>query len=104
MRITSKVKAAVFKKLSQYPVLRNSDDIRLVVNIWHDELPANLKNSPDVRKLFQLMVTNHFSNPFSVNRARRQIQEQNPSLRGSNYKAKQNHQKQIKEDLGYASS
>ena len=100
VRITTKLKDRVYKMLNTYPVLRDSDQ-RLITNMWHDELPAHLKGNAGVREFFQLLATGYFTSGESITRARRQLQESNPSLRGNNYAGKQAHTGQVKEDLGY---
>lgn len=99
-RITSQLKQRVLDMLSNYPMLRDNDH-RLITNMWHQELPDHLKKDKGVREFFQLLSIGYFTAGDSITRARRQIQEANPSLRGNKHAARQSHTKTIQQDLGY---
>lgn len=100
IRITGNLKQKVLSYLTRFSVLRDNDQ-RLITNMWHEELPKHLRTSKDIRELFQLLATGHFTSGESITRARRQIQEANPTLRGNNYAGRQGHTTQVREDLGY---
>lgn len=63
------------------------------LNIDFDELSA--------KGLLDLYMRNLLPNHDSITRARRKVQEDNPSLRGLNYKSRQDNQEAVKADLGY---
>lgn len=100
IRIKTALKQRVYDMLHRFPVLRDNDH-RLITNMWHDELPVHLKKDKGVREFFQLLATGHFTAGDSITRARRQIQEANPNLRGTNYAGRQGHTTQVRQDLGY---
>ena len=51
--------------------------------------------------LLKMYVNGDLVNHDTITRARRKVQEENPSLRGENYNGRQAHQEDVKADLGY---
>lgn len=90
----------VLKLLTDLPHLRD-DDYKLVANVWCMELGGSKK----VAELngFELLAIisagDKLTSSDSITRARRKVQEENPSLRGKTYLKRQGLQKQVRELL-----
>lgn len=91
-----KTSTAVKQLLIKYPECRDSDE-KLILNVWALEEP-DLKEFSFV-KFSELFLKGKFANTESIRRSRQKIQQEIPSLRGLNYKAKQEHQEDVKEQL-----
>ena len=103
------IKERVTAILEKLPESRDNDR-ELIVRYWKWELydlqkSANqrLQNPPHftVDSFFASFMTGGFTNPDSITRARRQVQEQNPHLRGKKYRERQARQEDVKKELGY---
>ena len=78
------VKETVKAMLTATEELRDSDD-KLIAEIWYKEV--NNPNLP-VRDFLSILGQGRLTNPEAIRRARQKIQEQEPSLRGTNYKGR----------------
>jgi hypothetical protein len=94
----NKIKPVVEKLLISKEELKN-DDLRLIANVWYSEIMDAQNMS--AFEFLQLLSKGKLSNPESIRRIRAKLQEENPSLRGSNYNARQAEQKNVREELGY---
>lgn len=97
-----KTKARVKALLENTKTLRDNDN-KLIVNIWIDDLS---RNGVDVKKLsamefLYIFADYSLTSPESVRRSRAALQEQEPDLRGDNYKKRKKHSKKIQSELGY---
>ena len=65
--------------------LRDSDN-KLMVRIWREQI-----TDPDMSltEFFLRFARDEFVKPEAIRRARQKVQEQEPSLRGNDYKGKQ---------------
>lgn len=101
MEIT-KTKDTVFALLQQYPCLRDNDE-RLIVNVWANDMARERLNPEhtSVKDFFTKFNDGKITNADSITRARRQIQEKTPELRGQLWHKRHKHQKAVKEELGY---
>ena len=99
-----KTKEKVREMLSRKPALRDND-YKLQSNVWWLELKDK---GHDIYELavgdFLYMYANgEFTNAESIRRSRAKLQEQEPELRGENYKRRQGViQDKWREDLGYS--
>jgi len=89
-----KVKEIVIDLLERYPVLRDSDD-RLVANVWGSET----KQITSRQGFLQTLADESLTSYQSISRCRRKLQEQQPELRGKNYKARQAEQEPVKKEI-----
>jgi len=98
MSVNLKIKPRVQLLLEQYPHLRDCDE-KLLSNIWYYE--AEKLGIDSLFAFLRAYSNGELTNSESVRRSRQKIQEEIPSLRGSNYKHRQNYTDVIKEELGY---
>lgn len=89
--------------LELYPHLRDSDR-RLCSNIWVRELEEQGKDYKSITAEQMLVLYNQskLTTQDSITRARRQIQEYNPNLRGEKYAERHAKVQEVKKDLGYS--
>jgi len=79
------------------------DDMRLLANVWYQELNEQGFNTlKNAQEFLKYMSQGKLSNPSSVRRCRAKIQELQPNLRGESYsvrqtKRKENVSKEIKD-------
>lgn len=104
MRVEIKnTKERVIKLLKDKPHLRD-DDQKLMANIWFQDL---LNSNIDVKnitgyELLEIFSKNDImSSPESIYRARRKTQEEDASLRGTNWKSRHKNEEKIKKELNY---
>jgi len=97
-----KLRNRIEKVLIEHPHCRD-DDMRLIQNIWQQELveKVGLQNYSNElvnrRKVIQEVAS--LSSPEAIRRMRQKIQELTPSLRGESYKDRQKHQATVKQEL-----
>ncbi len=78
---------------------RNSD-LKLIANIWHEEIGGSEKATMITAKDFlYLLSQGKLSSPESIMRVRRKIQEQNPLLRGASYKQRKEKETEVKQEI-----
>ena len=94
----AEIKPIVYKLLTEHAHLRD-DDLKLIANIWYNEMDGKQVSAFDFLSQFS---RGEYSNPESIRRVRQKLQEENPDLRGENYQARQSEQKKVKSELGYA--
>jgi hypothetical protein len=75
------------------------DDKKLMFNVWAKQEPK-LNNSDykywDFAKIY---ISGKLASSGSIIRSRAKLQEEFPELRGENYKGRQQHQENVKEQL-----
>ena len=93
-----KVSAVVKQLLTDQPKTRDSDNL-LILKVWAEQEP-NLRRTDFSFTNFAYYFSNGvFHSTESICRARRKMQEEFPNLRGASYKARQNHQEDVKDQL-----
>ena len=102
MRITKNLKDKVAKLLLDHPHLRSSDE-RLAADIWYFQLIEMGKrpSTMTAMQFLELFSKKELCSYESISRVRRKLQEENPQLRGSNYAARQAHQLDVQNQLGF---
>lgn len=95
------IKNTVKTLLKKNKKLRDSDD-KLQVRIWLKQLNDSGLSISDISlaEFFVLYQAGEAVNPESIRRARQLVQEQNSSLRGNNYKAKQEEAEVVRLGIG----
>ena len=88
--------------LNDMPHTRDNDKY-LTIQLWYWEInrlpyDAETMSFKDFAKLYSLTL----SDAQTITRLRRQLQMQEPELRGEKYKARMANQEKVKEDLGYS--
>jgi hypothetical protein len=71
--------------------LRN-DDQKLIAYVWDYQLKTNYNFEPSkisAKTFLTMLYQKRLLNPESIRRTRQKIQQNNPELRGSNYKERQ---------------
>ena len=93
------VKKKVTEVLERHPQSRDND-MSLLAIVWNDELGG--KDATDTMSAFELLCLlsrKEISNPVSLWRCRQKVQEENESLRGGKWKARQEHSKNVVEEI-----
>lgn len=80
--------------LTKYPDLQDSDT-KLIATVWLHQS----KGVEDKYNFLKLFSQGKVSNPESITRSRRKVQELNPKLRGKNYLKRQKEQQNVKKQL-----
>jgi hypothetical protein len=93
-----KVSSVVKKILIEFPEARDSDEL-LILKVWGEQEPYLRNIRYTFVKFAQEFKKGSFHSTESICRARRKIQEEFPQYRGESYKAKQNHQEDVKDQL-----
>lgn len=93
-----KVKDIVKELLTKYPALRDSDN-RLMLNVWAYQDKYLLDKEKRFSDFAEKFGDEFYFTPESITRCRRKHQEDNPELRGANYKKRQAEQENIKKQL-----
>lgn len=103
------LKTKVADIMLRYPETKDSDR-ELIVRYWKAEIAElqdvareRLQSIPyfSLDSFLAAFMTGGFTNPDSITRARRQVQEQYPHLRGRKYRERQARQEDVKKELGY---
>ena len=91
--------------LTKFDVLRD-DDKRLVINVWISELEDKgiIYTEISALSFFTLFRDGVVSNPDTITRLRRKMQEDNPHLRGAKYNERQKRVADYQTELGYATT
>lgn len=93
-----KVSSVVKTILINHPETRDNDNL-LILKVWAEQEPMLRNTTFPFVKFAKEFKEGNFHSTESICRARRKLQEEFPQLRGENYKAKQNHQEDVKEQL-----
>lgn len=93
-----KTSAVVKRILIAEPDARDNDNL-LILKVWCEQEPKLRDNKYAFTKFGALFMEGKFTNTESIRRSRAKLQEEIPSLRGKNYKGRQNHQEQIQMEL-----
>jgi hypothetical protein len=93
-------KEIVKELLVKFERCRNSDNI-LIANVWSNHLR---KTGRDIKTMsasdiFLILSNGDLPNTESIRRARAKFQEENVSLRGSNYKGRLSEEEKIEKQL-----
>lgn len=90
--------------LENYPETRDSDD-ELISRFWRNEVKKMIDITvAPVTELLKILSEGKLTSSESIRRCRQKVQEEEPKLRGENYKGKQKHQEKVQEELGYKKS
>ena len=93
------VKNKVTEILEHHPQARDND-MSLLAIVWNIELGGKeVSENMDAFQFLCLLSKKELSNPVSLWRCRQKIQEENESLRGEKWKARQEHSKNVKEEI-----
>ena len=93
-----KVSSVVKKILLEHPLTRDSDEL-LILNVWATQEPKLRDNSYRFIDFAKDFMNCQYYSTESIGRARRKIQEEFPQYRGDNYKTRQRHQQDVKDQL-----
>lgn len=103
------MKTKVADILLRHPETKDSDR-ELIVRYWKSEIAElqdvareRLQSIPyfSLDSFLSAFMTGGFTHPDSITRARRQVQERYPHLRGKKYQERQARQEDVKKELGY---
>ena len=89
------VKKKVTKVLQKHPQSRDND-MSLIAIVWNEQLGG--RDATDTMTAFELLCLlsrKELSNPVSLWRCRQKVQEENELLRGEQWKARQEHSKNV---------
>ena len=89
------IKERVKEWLALYPKLRDNDN-KLIANIWYNQMKNKKATAAD---LLQALSDGKLIKPESIRRCRQKVQEQNPHLRGTKYKAKQEQGNEFRDEI-----
>ena len=93
------VKKKVTEVLERQPQSRDND-MSLLAIVWNDELGGkDITGTMSAFELLCLLSRKEISNPVSLWRCRQKVQEENESLRGDKWKARQEHSKNVVEEI-----
>ena len=93
------VKKKVTEVLERHPQSRDND-MSLLAIVWNDELGGKIvTENMTAFELLSLLSRKELSNPVSLWRCRQKVQEENESLRGDKWKARQEHSKNVVEEI-----
>ena len=93
------VKKKVSEVLREHPHTRDSD-MALLAIIWNIEVGGKeVSQNMDTFEFLCLLSRKILSNPVSLWRCRQKIQEENEDLRGDKWKSRQEHSKNVVEEL-----
>ncbi len=93
-------KDVIIDLLTNKEHLRDNDQA-LIANIWWRELVTQGKDKSTAFEMLKVFSEGKLSNPESIRRSRQKIQEEQPELRGTSYRARHREQDNVKEQLGY---
>ena len=94
-----KTKEVVKKILLNVPECKDND-LLLILKVWAIENPE-LRNDISFKEFAKDFLNGKHTNTESIRRSRAKLQEEEPTLRGSNYKKRHEHQGSVKKELGY---
>ena len=97
MKIGTKI-SKVESLLQSKPHLKDNDNL-LLANIWESELKEMDIDPAKVSVFLALYGLGHLSNAESIRRCRQKLQQENPELRGNNYKGRQISSDKVKDEL-----
>ena len=93
------VKQKVTQVLKKHPHARDND-MALLAIIWNDQLGGrDVTDNMTAFELLCLLSRKELSNPVSLWRCRQKIQEEQELLRGDKWKARQEHSKNVLEEI-----
>lgn len=93
-----KIKDKVRVLLERCPETRDNDNL-LISDFWKAEMIYNKNEVLYTLNFLDLFARGDFTNPESIRRCRQKLQEENPALRGTNYKQRQKEQESVKKEL-----
>jgi len=80
------------------PKTRDDDEL-LILKVWAKQEPKLREKKYTFRDFSNGFLKGKYFKTESIRRSRQKLQQENPSLRGKIYEARQNHQTKVKEDL-----
>jgi len=92
------IKTAVESMLLQNFTSRDSDD-KLVCNIWYKILTKEKVDSMSAMELLTIISNGILPSYDNISRARRKLQEDNPHLRGNNYKERHHQETGVRANI-----
>ena len=93
------VKQKVTQVLTKHPQSRDND-MSLLAIVWNDQLGGrDVTDNMTAFELLCLLSRKELSNPVSLRRSRQKIQEEQELLRGDKWKARQEHSKNVVEEI-----
>ena len=93
------VKKKVTEVLEKHPQSRDND-MSLLAIVWNDQLGGKIiTEDMTAFELLCLLSRKELANPVSLWRCRQKVQEENESLRGDKWKARQEHSKNVVEEI-----
>ena len=93
-----KTSTVVKEILIRTPACRDSDE-KLILNVWAKQEPKLANENFSFVRFSKLFKEGKLANTESIRRSRQKIQQEIPSLRGENYKERNNHQEDVKDQL-----
>jgi hypothetical protein len=93
------VKSIVEELLTKNPNTRDSDNLLVATYYFYEEGGKEALQSKTAYDFLKKMSSGNLTSFESISRARRKIQEHNPSLRGKNYKERQEMSEDIRENI-----
>lgn len=97
MKIGTKI-GKVESLLQSKPHLKDNDNL-LLANIWASEVEEMGIDPAKVSVFLALYGLGYLSNAESIRRCRQKLQQENPELRGNNYKGRQISYDKVKDEL-----
>tara|TARA_R110002110_G_scaffold147162_3_gene337577 strand:- start:2565 stop:2900 length:336 start_codon:yes stop_codon:yes gene_type:complete len=93
------VKKKVTEVLTKHPKSRDND-MSLLAIVWNEQLGGRIiTEDMTAFELLCLLSRKELSNPVSLWRCRQKVQEEQENLRGESWKARQEHSKNVVEEI-----
>jgi len=93
------VKSKVEELLKNNPNTRDSDNLLVATYYFYEEGGKEALQNKTAYEFLKNMSSGKLTSFESISRARRKIQEQNPYLRGKNYKERQEMSEEVRENI-----
>jgi hypothetical protein len=93
------VKSIVEELLIRNPKTRDSDNLLVATYYFYEEGGKEALQNKSAYDFLKNMSSGNLTSFESISRARRKIQEQNPLLRGSNYKERKEMSENVRENI-----
>lgn len=93
------VKSVVEELLIKNPKTRDSDNLLVATYYFYETGGKDVLQNQSAYDFLKNMSNGSLTSFESISRARRRIQEQNPLLRGNNYKERKESSKEIRENI-----
>ena len=93
------VKSIVEELLTKNPNTRDSDNLLVATYYFYEEGGKEALQNKSAYDFLKKMSSGNLTSFESISRARRKIQEHNPSLRGKNNKERQEMSEEVRENI-----